>query len=216
MKSICKDLRDEYEALAKLVTPLSAQQCQMITPFYNWTICDEISHIIFFDGTALLATRSSQEFAEHARAYSEEKRVSNSLPAIINEMNGTVFTPQELLSIWRNNRNALLNVLESLHTKNRLPWYGPDMSALSFATARLMETWAHGQDICDSLRIRRENSGRIKHIAHLGVTTFGWSFMDRKLHVPDVSVRVELLSPSGNRTDQRTQCGNCQDRHRAL
>lgn len=191
------DLRDEYEALAKLVTPLSAQQWQLVTPFYNWTIYDEISHISFFDGTALLAVRSRQEFAEHARAYSEEKSVSNSLPAIVNKMNGTVLSPQELLSIWRDNRNALLNKLESFHPKDRLPWYGPDMSALSFATARLMETWAHGQDICDSLRIRRENCDRIKNIAHLGVTTFGWSFLNRKLHVPTVSVRVELQSPSG-------------------
>ena len=31
------------------------------------------------------------------------------------------------------------------------PWYGPSMSARSFVTARLMETWAHGMDVADAL-----------------------------------------------------------------
>ncbi|HMK65341.1 MAG TPA: maleylpyruvate isomerase family mycothiol-dependent enzyme, partial [Thermodesulfobacteriota bacterium] len=70
-------------------------------------------------------------------------------------------------------------------------------SALSFATARLMETWAHGQDVFDALRLKRVNTDRIRHIAHLGVTTFGWSYRNRGLEVPQKSVRVELTAPSG-------------------
>ena len=197
MKSICRDLRDEYEELEKLVAPLSEKQWQIVTPFYNWTIHDEISHISFFDGTALLSTRSREDFAAHAQAYGEAKKHNTSLPAIINESNGRVYPSGELLSVWRKNRNDLLEKLASLQPKDRLPWYGPDMSALSFATARLMETWAHGQDVYDSLKVRRMNTDRIRHIAHLGVTTFGWSFVNRKLPVPAISIRVELLSPSG-------------------
>ena len=37
--------------------------------------------------------------------------------------------------------------------RDRIPWYGPDMSARSGATARLMETWAHAQDVADALGI---------------------------------------------------------------
>jgi uncharacterized protein (TIGR03084 family) len=196
MKSICADLREEYEALEKLVAPLSEKEWQIVTPFCDWTVHDEISHVAFFDGTALLATRSRADFAEHARAYGEAKKHNNSLPAIINAINGSVYPGRELLSVWRESRNALLEKLDSLHPKGRLPWYGPDMSALSFATARLMETWAHAQDIYDALKVRRHNSDRIRHIAHLGVTTFGWSFINRKLPVPEISHRVELLSPS--------------------
>jgi uncharacterized protein (TIGR03084 family) len=71
------------------------------------------------------------------------------------------------------------------------------MSALSSATARLMETWAHGQDIFDALKLKRTNTDRLRHIAHLGVTTFGWSYINRGMEVPKKQVRVELVAPSG-------------------
>jgi uncharacterized protein (TIGR03084 family) len=71
------------------------------------------------------------------------------------------------------------------------------MSALSFATARLMEVWAHGQDVADALGIERVPTDRLRHIAHLGVATFGWSFTSRRMKVPDSPVRVEITSPSG-------------------
>ena len=81
--------------------------------------------------------------------------------------------------------------------KDRLPWYGPPMSALSFATARLMETWAHGQDVSDTLGIERAPADRLRHISHLGVSTFGWSYANRGMKVPDVPFRVELTGPAG-------------------
>ena len=36
----------------------------------------------------------------------------------------------------------------------KLPWYGPPMSPTSMATARFMETWAHGLDIDEALGVR--------------------------------------------------------------
>jgi len=69
---------------------------------------------------------------------------------------------------------------------------------MSSATARLMETWAHGQDIVDALGLTRQPTDRLKHVAHLGVSTFGWSFMNRQMEVPETPVRVELTGPSGD------------------
>ena len=43
------------------------------------------------------------------------------------------------------------------------------MSLMSFGTARLMETWAHGQDIADALGVRRTPTDRLRHIAYIGV-----------------------------------------------
>ena len=60
-----------------------------------------------------------------------------------------------------------------------------------------METWAHGQDVADALGIVRVPTDRLRHIAHLGVATFGWSFTNRRMKVPDSPVRVEVTSPSG-------------------
>jgi uncharacterized protein (TIGR03084 family) len=62
----------------------------------------------------------------------------------------------------------------------------------------MMETWAHGQDVADTLGIRRKPTDRLRHVAHIGVTTFGWSHVNRGLKVPEVAVRVELTGPSGD------------------
>jgi uncharacterized protein (TIGR03084 family) len=79
----------------------------------------------------------------------------------------------------------------------RLPWYGPPMSAASSVTARLMETWAHGQDIADALGVTRQPTTRLRHVAHLGVATREFSFRLRGLPVPAAPVRVELTAPDG-------------------
>ncbi len=83
--------------------------------------------------------------------------------------------------------------------KDRIPWFGPDMSALSFATARLMETWSHGRDVADTVGAPWVPTDRLRHVAHIGVSTRGWSYVNRGLTPPDVPVRVELDGPGGDR-----------------
>jgi uncharacterized protein (TIGR03084 family) len=111
---------------------------------------------------------------------------------------GKELTGAQVLEWWREERKALLDAITPMDRKTRLPWYGPDMSVMSAATARLMETWAHGQDIVDALGRTRQPTDRLKHVAHLGVRTFGWSFMNRQMEVPETPVRVELTGPSGD------------------
>ena len=93
---------------------------------------------------------------------------------------------------------ALVAALAPLDPKARLPWYGPDMSARSFATARLMETWAHGQDIWDALGRTRGASPGLRHILHLGVGTYGWTFVNRGLPVPQPAPHVDVVAPDGS------------------
>ncbi len=78
----------------------------------------------------------------------------------------------------------------------RIAWYGPSMGSKSFLTARLMEAWAHGQDIVDAVGADRIATDRLRHIAQLGFITRGWTYMNRGLEVPSTPVRVELTSPS--------------------
>lgn len=105
--------------------------------------------------------------------------------------------PEDLLHFWRDTRANLLCRLEMMGPKDRLAWYGPDLGARSFATARLMETWAHTQDIFDTLGKKRVNHARLKHVAHMGVKTFGWSFKIRGMKAPRVTPCVELSGPCG-------------------
>ncbi|NKB99815.1 MAG: maleylpyruvate isomerase family mycothiol-dependent enzyme [Pseudomonadales bacterium] len=71
------------------------------------------------------------------------------------------------------------------------------MKARMLATARQMETWAHGWEIYDLMGVARTHSDRLRNIAEIGVRTFGWAFKNRDLEVPEDIPYVELTSPSG-------------------
>ena len=192
MKDICRDMNNEYEALDAVVAPLNEEQWNTVTPFIGWSIKTEIAHIAYFDGTARLAATDAEAFSRHVEeVFQSEETYYASQQEI------RAWPPAKLVRHWREERRALVKALEPMNPKDRIPWYGPPMSAISFATARIMETWAHGQDIVDTLGIDRAPTDRLRHIAHLGVSTFGWSHINRGLEVPDVPFRVELSSPSG-------------------
>ena len=78
----------------------------------------------------------------------------------------------ELLEWWGSAHRAMAEVFAAADPSVRVPWFGPPMGALSFVSARLMETWAHGQDVCDALDAIREPSDRLRHIAHLGAVSY--------------------------------------------
>ena len=109
---------------------------------------------------------------------------------------GASADPAELMGRWRDGRNALLDGLGSAGAR-RLPWFGPSMSPVSMATARIMETWAHGTDIADALSIDRAPTERLRHVAHLGVVTRDFAYRLHGRPPPDRPFRVELEAPDG-------------------
>lgn len=194
---VADDLRAEYRALAALCDTLDAAQWRQPGAFHGWSAWDEVAHLCYFDQTSLVALADAPRFAAEAAELSQRTADGEQISAIARDAFGHL-DGTALLALWRTRFEALADALALLDPKARLPWYGPPMSARSFATARLMETWAHGQDIWDLLRRRRPASARLRHIAHLGVTTFGWTFANRGLRVPDVVPYVELQAPDGN------------------
>jgi uncharacterized protein (TIGR03084 family) len=71
------------------------------------------------------------------------------------------------------------------------------MGARSFLTARLMETWAHGQDVVDALGAEREATERLRHVAHIGVRARPFSYANRGMAMPDTEIHVALEAPGG-------------------
>ncbi len=191
MQQICHDLAEEHADLDAVVAELTAEQWALATPAQGWTVKDQIAHLWFFDVLAGQATQTPQEFHESARslldagpaALTDHVRVADTL------------TTNELLARWRSARAGMLVALRDKNERDRLPWFGPSMSARSFATARLMETWAHGQDVADALGLHRLAAPRIRNIAHLGVAAFAWSFLNHGLPQPSESVEVTLAGP---------------------
>ena len=190
------DLLAEYDALADCCATLTPDDWRRVSAFYGWTPWDEIAHLLYFDETALASATDPERFAREAQALGERVAAGEEISVIARQAFGTL-DGAALLERWRPTYTALVQALAALDPKARLAWYGPPMSARSFATARLMETWAHGQDVWDVMRRRRPGSARLKHIAHLGVGTFGWTFVNRGLPVPEVKPYVELAAPDG-------------------
>ncbi len=193
MQAICDDLAKEYEALDTIVGALDESGWEIMTPAEGWTIKDQIRHLAYYDERARQAVSEPQAFEQHLADLADNPDGHRETLEKI----GEEFTGAELLNRWRQGQRALLDALIPLDRKARLKWYGLPMSAMSFATARIMETWAHGQDVADALGIARVPTERLRHIAHMGVATFGWSFANRQMKVPESPVRVEITSPSG-------------------
>ncbi len=189
------DLADEHEDLDRLVAGLPDGAWTRPTPAEGWTVADQIGHLGYFDRTARLAVTDPEAFAAHV----DELLATDDLAAAADTLldGPRALAPPELLEWWRDARRQLLEAAASLSPGDRVDWYGPSMSAASFLTARLMETWAHGQDVADALGRERTPTDRLRHVAHLGVITRPHSYLVRGLDVPDGDVRVELTLPSG-------------------
>jgi uncharacterized protein (TIGR03084 family) len=65
------------------------------------------------------------------------------------------------------------------------------------ATARAMETWAHGQDVADALGVEHPPGPALRHVAHIGVRTRDFAYVVRGLDPPTEPFRIELTAPDG-------------------
>lgn len=195
MNEIVSDLRAEQDALDEIVSAIETAAWSTPTPAEGWDVQDQVGHLCFFDERATEAVLDPDAFtAQVMRVAADAGSYMASHLASTRAL-----SPGDLLSRWRSARGELLTALGALDASTRLPWYGPSMSARSFATARLMETWAHTQDVTDALGCSREPTDRLRHIAFLGVKTMGWSFTVNGLDLPAETVRVDLTGPSGDR-----------------
>jgi uncharacterized protein (TIGR03084 family) len=195
LDELCDDLATEQDELDAVVAGLDAGGWATATPAAGWTVHDQIGHLLWFDRTATTAVTDPERFAaELATAVDDLDGYVDRTVAT-----GRALPPPELVASWREGRAALLSVLRGLDRSARVPWYGPAMGAASFVTARLMETWAHGQDVVDGLGVGRVPTDRLRHVAFLGVRTLANSYRTRGLPVPEVPVRVEVVGPSGAR-----------------
>ncbi|NNF54532.1 MAG: TIGR03084 family protein [Acidimicrobiales bacterium] len=194
---VLADLEAEQEALDAVVADLPAKSWQIATASPRWAVRHQIAHLAYFDHAAALAITEPEAFK--ASASELFSHVDEGAEAIDQLTVGLLSkrSASELLADWRANRLELSTAAATLENDSRVVWYGPSMGSKSFLTARLMECWAHGQDIVDAVGATRSATDRIRHIAQLGYITRGWSYANRGLDVPAEPVRVRLHSPSG-------------------
>jgi uncharacterized protein (TIGR03084 family) len=193
VRSLLDDLRDEGEALDGLVAALPPDRWATATPAEGWTVADQIAHLHWTDGRALLSVQDPDRYtAELADAVAH-------LDTYVDDAahEGGALPPGTVLERWRAGRALLLDVLADQPPGVRFPWYGPPMSTGAVATGRLMETWAHGEDVAQALGVRRAPTERLRHVARIGVRTRDFAFALHGRPAPAAEFRVELRSPGG-------------------
>ncbi|WP_329138020.1 TIGR03084 family metal-binding protein [Streptomyces sp. NBC_01476] len=193
VRAVLADLRAEGDALEQLVGGAGAAAWRRATPAEGWTVAHQIAHLAWTDRLALLAVRDPDGFAREVgtAAAHVTTHVEDGARA------GAHMPPETLLKRWRAGRSLLWTTLAEQPPGARFPWLGPPMSTASMATARLMETWAHGEDVADALGVRRTPTARLWHVARIAVRARDYSFAVHRQPAPGEEFRVELRAPDG-------------------
>jgi uncharacterized protein (TIGR03084 family) len=190
-----QDFFDESAALATLLLPLSGSDFETPTLFKGWTINDILRHLHVWNIAAGKSLDGQEAFATFL-----EQLMGGERGLSFNVMESRYLdglSGEALLAAWCSEYQHLTKSFAATDPKVRLKWVGPDMSAISSITARLMETWSHAQAIYDVLGGERVDDDRIGNIVRLGVNTFGWTFKNRRDELPGLMPRLHLTAPSG-------------------
>ena len=189
------DFLDESKAL--YAQPLRLTDAEFDTPtlFKGWTINQILRHLHVWNIAAGKSLDGEEAFSAFlAQLMGGERGLSfNAMESrYLEGLSGSA-----LVAAWRSEYERLADRFASTDPKARLKWVGPDMSAISSITARLMETWSHAQAVYDVLGVERVDHDRIGNIVRLGVNTFGWTFKNRKEEPPGPMPRLRFTAPSG-------------------
>jgi uncharacterized protein (TIGR03084 family) len=192
LTQVLDDLAAEGDRLERLVGALDDDGWHTPTPAPGWDVATQVAHLAWTDEVAL-------------RAATDKDAWDAVVLGAITDPEGYVDTQAydvardpDLLGRWRRARADLRAALVAMPPGQKMPWFGPPMSATSMATARLMETWAHGLDVHEALGAAVEDTDRVRHVAHLGVRTRNFAFSVHGLEPPAEEFRVDLVAPSGD------------------
>jgi uncharacterized protein (TIGR03084 family) len=195
LPELLDDLADEFADARRLVAQLGSVDpaWDLATPATGWAVRDQISHLAFFDDAGRQAMVEPEVFSERAAL----AMAQSGDPMQEHLARGRAIDGGELLDWWDRAHTGMVQAFSVADPSTRVPWYGPPMGVMSFVSARLMETWAHGHDIADALGERRVPTDRLRHVAHLGVRARPFSYLVRGLDVPDGRIDVTVAAPSG-------------------
>ena len=197
------DFIAENHAIEALVRSLTPAQLAMPTAFKDWTTEQILRHLTNGNRGAVLSLTAPDEFA----AMMQERRAAAKRGVSpreweerqVGDIRGT-----ELIDLWMSSVDDIVEHFGDADLSQRVPW-AKSMSARSSLSARMMECWAHAQAIYDLFGIERQTTDRIRHIAILGVNTYGWTFENAGRPIPEPKPYVELAAPSGDTWDFGSQ-----------
>jgi uncharacterized protein (TIGR03084 family) len=199
LDGLLDDLTAEGDQLRDTVERLGPDGWTRATPAPGWTVATAVAHLLWTDEVAMLAALSLRGDADKAAWDGVVlEAIADPFGYVDAGAHALATLPRdELLGRWATGRAALRQALLEIPAGQKMPWFGPPMSAASMATARFMETWAHALDVYDAAGERPVPTDRIRHVAHLGIRTRNFAYSVHEQEPPAEEFRVELTPPSG-------------------
>lgn len=196
VEEVLEDLAAEGAGVESLVSGLTEAGWRTMTPADGWDIATTVAHLLWTDENSVHAInatfgdKDAWDAVVMTAIADPTGFVDSEAYALAKELTGA-----ELLARWKTSRAELDARLRTVPDGQKIMWFGPPMSAASMATARLMETWAHGLDIADALGVTVAPTDRIRHVASIGVRTRNFAFANNGLEAPTEEFRVDLVGP---------------------
>ncbi|HEY6318235.1 MAG TPA: TIGR03084 family metal-binding protein [Acidimicrobiia bacterium] len=189
--ALLADLAAEEAALDRVVADLEPAAWATPTPAEGWDVRDSIAHLAWTEDLAVLALRDPGAFVVQR----DEVLAAGVDDVLLGD--GRAMPGVAVRDWWRQSRASVRRELATRDGRDRIVWITGPIAVMSFATARLMETWAHGLDVRAALGLGPEASARLRHVADLGVRTRRFAYETRGRPEPVTPVRVELVAPDG-------------------
>ena len=207
MREILSDLVAEQQQLDQFLQTLRTRQWTTATPAIGWDIQDIVSHLAYTEALAAEVLDQGQERLDAENITDLDEWTERGV------VKGRGRRHQEIIEWWRFGRADVVEALSRMQATDRVPWLHGDMSARTFATTRLMETWAHGLDVKAAILGRivphdeppnleedeepdpLADTARLLHIALLGQRTLPFAFAEAGVEFPEQGIRIEVMGP---------------------
>jgi uncharacterized protein (TIGR03084 family) len=187
------DLAAEQQAFADLLREIGDDDWVRPSAAGGWTIRDQVAHLA--DTEEVAADTLTEGPRAFEKAVPEFDTAENFTASGCRRGNG--LSPNELIAWWTEASTRTRELLGKQDPDERVAW-GFGMPARTFATARLMEHWAHGLDIADALGLPAKETPRLRHIAALGHSSLRYAFARARVRWPVGRVlRLELTGADG-------------------
>ena len=187
MQEAVDELHAEQTDLEAVLRALAPESWRLPTPAAGWDVRDQVSHLADTEEIAHdTASGGPRQLNTEALAFTSPEAFTES-----GCEKGRRMESAEVLTWWVDGAARTRGVLAALDPKFRVPW-GLGMSARSFASARLMETWAHGLDIRAAAGEPPNITPRLRSVAWLIVQALPYAFRVAKREQPPGTLRVEL------------------------
>jgi uncharacterized protein (TIGR03084 family) len=190
--ALVDDLEAEQATIAAALAGITDDDWLRPTPSWSWDVRDTVSHLADTDDVAM----DTMAGGPRALGVVSSGCASSEDVTYLGVMRGRKLRGAEVLAWWQDSSARERAMLRALEPGRRVPW-GIGMSPPAFATARLMETWAHGLDVYAALGVEPVDTDRLAQVAWIATRALPYAYSVAGLPAPATPIRVELTLPSG-------------------